>query len=292
MIQHAMTPMLRIAYEAGGADDGQPVLLLHGWPDDVRAYDHVAPSLHAAGYRTIAPWLRGFGTTAFLSAETIRSGQIAAMAQDALDLADALKLDRFAVVGHDWGARIAYLLAATVPERVTRIATLSVAWQPGQLATPDFDQARHYWYQWFLATERGAAVIRKDGKAFARFQWESWGPPDWFTDADFEATAVSFANPDWPEITLHSYRVRWGEAKSDPRYHALEERAEHAATIATPTLLMHGGADLCLLPASSEGKERHFTGPYRRHVLSGIGHFPTREAPEAVSKLLLEFLTD
>ncbi len=290
MIQHTVTPVLRIAYEAGGPDDGQPVLLLHGWPDDVRAYDRIAPVLHAAGYRTIAPWLRGFGATAFLSPETMRSGQIAAMAQDALDLAEALKLDRFAIVGHDWGARIAYVLAATVPERVTRIATLSVAWQPGKLATPDFDQARHYWYQWFLATERGAEMIRKDGKAFARFQWESWGPPHWFTDADFEATAASFANPDWPEITLHSYRVRWGEAEPDPRYHALEERAKAASTISTPTLMIQGGADQCLLPISSEGKERHFTGPYRRHVLSGIGHFPTREAPQAVNDLLLEFL--
>ncbi len=289
MIRHCQTDLLDIAYEFGGPGDGPPVLLLHGWPDDVRSYDRIAPVLQAAGLRTIAPWLRGFGATRFLSAETMRSGQIAALAQDALDLADALKLDRFAIVGHDWGARIAYLLAATVPDRVTRIAALSVAWQPGELTTPDFDQARHYWYQWFLATERGAAAIRHDGKGFARFQWETWGPPNWFTDADFEATAASFENPDWPEITLHSYRVRWGEAEPDPRYRALEEQATRAQTISVPTLMIQGGADQCLLPVSSEGKERYFSGSYRRHVLKGVGHFPTREAPQEVNRQLLDF---
>jgi pimeloyl-ACP methyl ester carboxylesterase len=291
MTQFATTSTLRVAFEAGGSADAPPILLLHGWPDDVRTYDRIAPALQAAGFRTIAPCLRGFGATSFLSAESMRSGQIVAMAQDAVDLADALGLARFAVIGHDWGARIAYVLASVFPERVTRIAAMSVGWEPGGLATPGFEQARQFWYQWFMATERGAEAVRRNGKAFARFQWETWGPAHWFDDAAFEATARAFDNPDWPDITLHSYRVRWGEADGDARYADLERRAQAARSIATPTLMIQGGADRCVLPVSSEGKERHFTGPYRRHVLDGVGHFPTREAPQAVNELLLEFLS-
>jgi pimeloyl-ACP methyl ester carboxylesterase len=291
MREFATTPVLRIAYESGGPADGAPVLLLHGWPDDVRTYDAVAPALQAAGFRTIAPYLRGFGPTTFLSAETMRSGEIVAMAQDALDLADALGLDQFAVAGHDWGARIAYALAAAAPQRVTRIATISVPWDPGALTTPGLVQAQAYWYQWFMATDRGAEAVRAQGKAFARHQWETWGPPHWFTDAAFETTATSFENPDWPEITLHSYRVRWGEAEPDSRYSALDARVKSVRTIGTPTMMIHGGADRCTLPASTEGKEKNFTGGYVRHVLDGVGHFPTREAADAVNALLLAFLT-
>src|SRR5262245_28740676 len=203
---HVTTPILDIAYESGGPPNGWPVLLLHGWPDDVRTYDGVAPALHRAGFRTVTPWLRGFGPTRFLARETVRSGQIAAMAQDALDLADALGLQRFSVVGHDWGARIAYLLAAVVPERVTRIAALSVGGDPGDLATAGLEQASRYWYQWFMGTRRGADVVQRRGKEFARHQWETWSPPGWFDDAAFETTAASFENPDWPAVTLHSYR--------------------------------------------------------------------------------------
>ena len=284
------TPILDVAYETGGPDGGPPVILLHGWPDDVRAFDLVAPALHDSGLKTFAPWLRGFGPTQFLSAETARSGQIAAMAQDVLEFADALKLKRFSIVGHDWGARIAYLVASVVPERVSRIAALSVGWQPGELVTPALEQAQAFWYQWFMATKRGAETVRRDGKAFARFQWETWSPPGWFDDAVFDAAASSFENPDWSEITLHSYRVRWGEAETDPRYAELEQRQKAARTISVPTLMIQGGDDRCVLPSSSQGKEKYFTGPYRRCVLDGIGHFPTREAPEKVAELLVEFL--
>src|SRR4029077_16945409 len=135
------TPTLKIAYETGGPSDGFPVLLLHGWPDDVRTYDRLVPVLHAAGFRTVAPYLRGFGDTSFLSKDTMRSGEIVAMAQDAIDLADALHLGKFGVIGHDWGARIAYTLAIVVPQRVMRMVTMSVGWQPGELPTPSLKQA-------------------------------------------------------------------------------------------------------------------------------------------------------
>src|SRR5262245_55553576 len=139
--RHLRTPLLDVAFESAGPEKGRPVLLFHGWPDDVRTFDGIVPALHDAGFQTFVPWLRGFGPTRFRSEATARSGQIAAMAQDALDLADALALERFAIVGHDWGARIAYFLATVVPHRLTRMVTLSLGWDPGALNTPPLDQA-------------------------------------------------------------------------------------------------------------------------------------------------------
>ena len=291
MPQFVTTPLLRVAYETGGPENGTPVLLLHGWPDDARTYDKVAPALNAAGFRTIVPWLRGFGETSFLSKETIRSGEMAAMAQDALDLADALNLKTFMVVGHDWGARIAYALAILTPERVKRIVAMSVGWQPGALPTPHFEQARKYWYQWFMATERGRQAVNADRKAFARIMWETWAPQGWFGEAEFERAAGSFENPDWADITVHSYRVRWGEAPKDPRYAELDALLLAAKAISVPALMIQGGADSVTLADTTAGKDRYFTGAYRRVVLDGVGHFPTREVADEVNRLLLEFLS-
>ena len=287
---HVSTPLLDMAYETGGPANGSPVVLLHGWPDDVRTYDGVRPALHAAGFRTIVPWLRGFGPTRFLSPSTPRSGQIAAMAQDVLDFVDVLGLDRFRIVGHDWGARIAYFLASIVPHRLERIVTLSAGWDPGPWKTPALQQAKNFWYQWFMATERGAEVVRRDPIAFARFQWTTWSPPEWFDEPVFTVTARSFDNPDWVAITLHSYRVRWDEAEPDPRYGDLERRQQAVQTIAVPTLLIHGEDDRCVAVSTSEGKKQHFTGGYERRVIPGVGHFPTREAPETVAAWTVEFL--
>jgi len=141
-----------------------------------------------------------------------------------------------------------------------------------------------------MATQRGAEAVRADGKAFARIMWETWAPKDWFGEAEFAATAKSFENPDWIDITLHSYRVRWGEDEKDPRYRSLDERAKSAQTISVPTLMIQGGADGVTLAETTAGKDKYFTGGYRREVLDGVGHFPTREAPDAVNRLLLEFL--
>src|ERR1700680_3406851 len=284
------TPTLRIAYETGGPSNGVPVLLLHGWPDDVRTYDRVVPVLHEAGFRTVVPHLRGFGDTFFLSKGTMRSGEIVAMAQDAIDLADALNLGKFTVVGHAWGARTAYVLGIFIPHGAWAMVTMAVGWQPGELPTPSLKQAQAYWYQWFMATKRGRQMVRSNGKAFARAQWDNWSPPGWFNDVDFERTAKSFENPDWPEITWHSYSVRWGEADKDPRYVSLDRLANAARSISVPTLMIQGGSDAVTLPDSTEGKDKYFTGGYTRHVIPGVGHFPTREAPEAVNKLVMKFL--
>lgn len=284
------TSSLRMGFIAGGPADGVPVLLLHGWPDDASTWDAIAPALHDAGFRTIAPWLRGFGPTRFRSGTTMRSGEIAAMAQDVLDLADVLGIQRFAVAGHDWGARIAYLLAATHPQRLTHCAALSLGWSPGALATPDFEQAQAFWYQWFLATDRGAETLRTRGKDFARRMWDTWSPPGWFDDATFAAVARAFENPDWADVTLHSYRVRWEGAERDPVHAALSRRALEARQIHVPTLTIQGGDDRCILPFTSEGKEAHFAASYERQVLDGVGHFPTREAPQEIARRLRAFL--
>ena len=288
----ALTPTLDIAFELSGPESGAPVILLHGWPDDARTWDRVRPALHGAGLRTYVPWLRGYGGTRFRDAGTMRSGQLAALGQDVLDFAESLGLARFAVVGHDWGARAAYIAACLAPERITHCAALSVGWgtnDPDQ-ALP-LSQAQNYWYHWLMALSRGETLVRDDRRAFTRYIWDIWNPNWRFSDAEFEATAAAFDNPDWADVTLHSYRVRWGYAARDPAYAGQEARLRGTPTIAVPTLCIHGGGDPCNPAATSEGKEGLFTGRYSRIVLAEIGHFPPREAPDAVSAALVPFLT-
>ena len=285
------TPMLDIAFEAGGEPDAPAVLLLHGWPDDPVTWEGVASRLNAAGFRTIVPWLRGFGPTRFLSADSIRDGRTEALAQDAIDLMDGLGIERFAVVGHDWGARTTYALAALIPERLTAVAALCLGYSPrGAFPVPAFSQARAWWYQWFMSVDRGRDAVAEDPKGFARIQWETWSPPGWFDDAAFERTAASFENPDWLAITFNSYRGRWRPETHDPQYEGLHARIAEVATLSVPTLMIQGGADGTVLPSSTENREQHFTGPYRRLVIDGVGHFPSREAPEAVAQAVVEHL--
>jgi pimeloyl-ACP methyl ester carboxylesterase len=286
------TKVLEISYDEGGPSDGPAVLLLHGWPDDPRGWRKVATRLHAAGFRTVSPYLRGFGPTRFLAGDTVRDGRGVALAQDAIDLANALRLERFAVVGHDWGARAAYTLAALFPERVTRIVGIALAYQPrGSFTLPPFSQARRFWYQWFMTLDGGADAMRADPTGFARIQWDTWSPPGWFDDAEFATTAKSFANSDWTKVTLHAYRGRWQPVASDSRYDVLQSRLSETEAISTPTLMIQGGMDYCDEPSSSEGLDAYFTGGYRRIVLGDIGHFPPREAPDAVADAVIEHLS-
>ena len=283
------TDLLDVAHEDAGPENGPPVLLLHGWPDAPVSWKAVSDQLVTAGMRTIRPYLRGFGATRFLSAQTPRVAHAVALAQDAIDLMDALGIERFAVVGHDWGARMAYTLAALFPERLSSITALSLGYQPrGHAKTPMFEQARRYWYQWFQCTEGGVERVTADPIGFAHIQWETWSPEGWFEEADFAEVATSFTNPDWVAITLNSYRSRWLEGETwDTRYDALQQKLQARETISVPTLMIQGLADTCAGPSESEGREPYFTGGYERVLLEGVGHFPHREAPDAVAAAVL-----
>ncbi len=273
------TKTLEIVCEVSGAARGRSVILLHGWPDDASTWDRVVPALHSAGWQTIVPYLRGFGGTRFRDPSTMRSGQLSALGQDVIDLANAMNLEKFAVIGHDWGARAAYIAAALLPQRVTHCVALSVGYgtnDPRQKLS--LRQAKNYWYHWYMALDFGEAAVRNDRQALTRFLWKTWSPNWQFSDAEFEATAKSFDNPDWADVVLHSYRHRWGLVAGDPHYEYVEKTLSPAPHLAVPTLVIHGGADHCNDPATSEGRNAYFKGRYERVVLADIGHFPQRES--------------
>ena len=266
-------------------------MILHGWPDAPRGWSQVARLLQSAGYRTITPYLRGLAPTRFLSPRTPRVGSGVALAQDAVDLADALRLDRFFFVGHDWGARVAYTLAALFPERIRALVALSLGFQPrGIFEVPDFDQSRRFWYQWFLCTEGGAKQFASDPVGFARIQWDTWSPSGWFDDAEFAATAASFSNPDWIATTLNAYRARWvsGEA-DDSLYDALQSKLSAIERLSSPSLMIQGGSDYCDDPKESESQENFFTQRYERLLLEGVGHFPHRESAVKVAQAIIRW---
>ncbi len=281
------TDRLAMHVDDGGPRDGPVVLLLHGWPDDASTWDRVAPVLHAAGLRTIAPTLRGFGATRFRSPDTPRTGNTGIHALDAIAAMDALGVDRFAIAGHDWGSNIAEAMAVGWPQRVTRLAMLSTPSRLGGMKTSPFWHARLQWYHWFQATQRGADAVRQDPRGFARMMWDTWSPAGWFDEATFARVARSFENPDFVDVTLHSYRARWGEAEPDPASAWLEERVKATTRLALPTLFFAGELDGVNPPAVSEGLAEKFGGPFERIVLPGVGHFPTREAPDEVARRLV-----
>ena len=284
----AETHFLNIGYEING--EGTPLLLLHGWPDDVRTWDKVTGALVQNGYQTIAPYLRGYGPTTFRHRHHMRSGQVVAFAQDAIDLLDALKIERAVVVGHDWGARAGYALAALFPDRVERLVALAGGYEtgimPGDQISPP--QAHAYWYQWFWHTKQGEQAIEGNRRGVCRYLWKVWSPHMEFTEHEFETTAASWENPDWVAGVLHAYRVRWGAALPDPHYAKLEAQIEKHPKIGVPTTVLHGEEDGASLVASSAGKEASFTGPYERIVLPRVGHFIQRENPQAVIDAVLK----
>jgi len=288
-IQRARTPLLEIAYRESGDPRGFPVVLLHGFPDDALGWNRVASVLAAAGYRVLVPYLRGFGPTRFLDAATPRSGQIAALGQDLIEFADALALERYLLVGHDWGARAAYLAAAFTPGRVRALVALSVGYATSTPAAQiSIEQAHAYWYQWYFATERGRQALTDDRRAFCRYLWRVWAPSWRFGDAEFDATAAAFDNPDFVDIAIHSYRQRWGFAPDDARYAAMQARMAANPPVAVPTVMLHGEEDGATRPETSHGKERYFTRGYRRSVLPGVGHMIQRERPQAVIDAVIQ----
>jgi pimeloyl-ACP methyl ester carboxylesterase len=283
VLKHARTPRLEVAYEEQGDSTGRPAVLVHGFPDDVRTWDAVTHDLVRAGYRTLAPYVRGYGRTRFLHDASPRSGQVAALAQDVVEFADALRLDRFVLVGHDWGARAGYAVAAAWPERLHALVVLAVGYDPPvSLRAPAVAQAHAFWYQWYFHVNQGRAALERERRELCRRLWASWSPGWRFDDAAFGATAVSFDNPDFVDVVIHYYRHRWGNAPGDPRYDALHARLQGLPAITVPTALLCGADDGVSLPEASQGREPHFAAPYARRVLRGVGHFIQREQPRAV----------
>lgn len=294
-VKTVRTKVLEIGYHESGPATGFPVLLLHGFPDDAHAYDGVAPVLAQAGYRAVAIYLRGFGPTRFLDPAAARTAQQAAIAQDVVDLADALALPRFAVAGYDWGGRASCITAALHPERV-RAAVLCGGYSiqntitPGPPASPQ--AVRNSWYQWYFNTETGRDGLTKNRKALCRYMWQEWSPTWRFTDAMYEQTAASFDNPDFVDCVLHSYRHRNFNAPGEPRFGEIEKRLAARPKVEVPTIVLHGGDDGFGKPApeTTPAERAQFARLVDRRVVAGAGHFVPHEAPAAVAQALIDVL--
>ena len=292
-MERVRTGALEIACEISGPADGVPVILLHGWPYDPRAYDDMVPPLTAAGCRAIVPYLRGFGPTRFLSAATPRSGQQAAFGHDLLALMDALSLPRAALVGYDWGGRAACIVAALWPQRVRCLVTgngynVQDIARSGVPAAPE--QELRFWYQYYFNTERGRAGLHANRREFCRLIWRLWSPNWAFDAATFERTAASFDNSDFVAVTIQSYRHRYGNAPGDPALEPIEQRLAARPAIAVPTITLHGEANGVGPPQTSVDHARFFSGPYQRRVIPRAGHNLPQEAPDAVTAATLELI--
>jgi pimeloyl-ACP methyl ester carboxylesterase len=289
--KHIRTSVLDVAYEESGAPDGAPVFLMHGWPYDPRCYDKVVPQLVAAGCRVIVPYLRGFGATRFLSADTPRSGQQGALGNDLRELMDALAIERAVLAGYDWGGRAACIVAALWPERVRGLVTVNgynLQNIPASAEPAPPAQEHRLWYQYYFHSERGRAGLEKHRRDLARLLWTLWSPLWSFDDTTFERSAASFDNADFVAVTIQSYRHRYGYAVGDPALNEIEWRLAAQPKITVPTIALQGEADGVHPPASSEHHAAFFTGPYQRRLLPGIGHNPPQEAPQAFADAVLE----
>jgi pimeloyl-ACP methyl ester carboxylesterase len=292
-VRRVQTSTLDVAYEESGKPDGAPVVLLHGWPYDPRDYDQVVPALASAGCRIIVPYLRGFGPTRFLSADTPRSGQQAALGNDLRELMDALGIARAVLAGYDWGGRAACIVAALWPERVRGLVSgnsYNIQNIPEAMKPASPDQEHRLWYQYYFHSERGRAGLEANRRPFCRLLWTLWSPHWAFDDATFARTANSFDNPDFVAVTIHSYRHRYGYAPDDPALAAIETRLATQPVITVPTIALQGEADGVHPPQASVHHGRYFTGPFERRVLPRVGHNPPQEAPQAVADAVIALL--
>ena len=276
--------LLRVGYAEAGRADAPPVLLLHGWPYDIHSFLEVAPLLAAAGYRVIVPYLRGYGSTRFLSSTTLRNGQPAALARDVVDLMDALKLQKATIAGFDWGGRSADLVAALWPERCKALVSVSGyligSQEAGKVPLPPKAEYQ-WWYQYYFATDRGLKGYDKYRNDFAKLIWQLASPKWNFDDATFDRSAAAFDNPDHVAIVIHNYRWRLGLAEGEARYEELEKRLATAPSIGVPTITLEGDANGAPHP-EPESYAKKFTGKYQHRTISGgIGHNLPQEAPQA-----------
>jgi len=283
--------VLNMGYAEAGRAAAPAVILLHGWPYDIHSYLDVAPLLASAGYRVIVPYLRGYGTTRFLSSDTFRNGQPSAVAVDIVALMDALKIDKAILAGFDWGARTVNIIAALWPERCKAMVSVSGyligSREAGKMPLPPKAELE-WWYQYYFATERGRAGYEKYRRDFAKLIWHL-GSPKWkFDDATFDRTAMSFNNPDHVSIVIHNYRWRLSLAEGEPKYDDLEKRLAEGPVITVPTITLEGDANGAPHPDPSS-YAKQFSGKYaHRLIKGGVGHNLPQESPQAFAQAVVE----
>jgi pimeloyl-ACP methyl ester carboxylesterase len=293
-IHSVQTPVLTIGFEESGSPQGFPVVLLHGFPDDVRAWDGVVPMLVRSGYRVLVPYLRGYGATRFRDPNVPRTAQQAAIGQDVIDFADAAGLSRVVLAGYDWGCRASCIAAALHPERVAGVVliggyTIQDTISPPQPLPPERERA--LWYQWYFNTERGRVGLAANRRPLCHLLWELWSPTWHFSDETFNRTAPSFDNPDFVDCVIHSYRHRNLGAPGEPRFAEVERRLAARPKIDVPSIVLYGADDgVGPPPADSPAERAPFTSLTARRVVQGAGHFLPREKPEVVASALLEVM--
>ncbi|MBO1078857.1 alpha/beta fold hydrolase [Roseomonas haemaphysalidis] len=288
MLKQIEAGVLRTAFRESGPPDGWPVVLLHGFPYDAHAYDEVAPRLAAQGARVIVPWLRGYGPTRFLSLDTPRSGQQAALGADLLALLDALAIPQAVLAGYDWGGRAACVVAALWPDRARGLVTgngynIQDIAKAGRPVAPEVEH--RMWYQYYLHGERGAAGLAERRAEFCRLLWRLWSPEWRFDDATYARSAASFENPDFVAVVVQSYRHRFGLAEGDPVLEEIERRLAAQPAITVPAISLDGEADGVSRPDPEVA--RHFAGPFEQRWLPHVGHNLPQEAPAAFAEAVL-----
>jgi pimeloyl-ACP methyl ester carboxylesterase len=291
MLKNIATDLLDIAYEEQGDPGGWPVVLSHGFPYDIHAYDEVAPRLAAQGARVIMPYLRGYGPTRFLSPTTMRSGQQAALGADLLALLDALHIEQAILGGYDWGGRAACIVAALHPSRARglvsvngyNIQDIAAAAKP---AAPEKEY--RMWYQYYLHGERGRAGLAENRREFCRLLWSLWSPTWRFDDACYARSSAAFDNPDFVDVVVHSYRHRFGLVDGDPQFEDLERRLAAMPPITVPTITLEGDADGVSPPGKRQENSKRFTARHENRIVPNAGHNLPQEAPEAFAVAILD----
>jgi len=287
--------LLHVGYAEAGPPDRPPVILLHGWPYDIHSYGEVAPVLAAAGYRVVVPYLRGYGTTRFLSSDTFRNGQPSALAVDIIALMDALRIGKATVAGCDWGARTANIIAALWPERCKAMVSVSGyligSQEEGKMPLPPKAEFE-WWYQFYFSTERGRAGYDKYRRDFTKLIWQLASPKWDFDDTTFDRSAKAFDNPDHVAIVIHSYRWRQGLVQGEPRYDELEKRLAQKPVISVATITMEGDANGAPHPEPA-AYAKMYSGKYsHRTIKGGIGHNLPQEAPQALAEAVVDVTSE
>ena len=293
-VKFAETSVLNIGYEEHGDPSGFPIMLLHGFPYDIRSFDGVVPPLVEAGHRIIVPYLRGYGVTSFLDPDTPRTAEQAAIGQDVVDLAEALDIDRLALAGFDWGLRAACITSILHPEMVSGFVAIGGYSVQNTIAketpAPASREAR-MWYQWYFNTEQGRVGLEENRRDIIRHLWETWAPTWEYTDEAFDRSAPSFDNPDFVDIVLHSYRHRHMNAPGEERFVEAERKLAEGPPITVPSIVLRGADSGLGAPTEDLSEdERNFTNLMARRIVARAGHDLPVQRPDAVSEALLELL--